>query len=214
MRKGRIPEVDDEALVLLALLGDLPAYDELVRRYRGAVLAVAQHELRSRELAEDAAQDALLLAFKALPQLEHPSQFAAWLGAITRHRARRMAQRASRDEPTEASELDQLILAHSEELGRSPVEDLERRFRIRSIAAALEQVPAEYQTVLRLRYFEEWPVAQIADFLSLPVTTVKWRLHQGRRAVRRQLEQATEENTHECTGSEPRRLAPHPPCAA
>ena len=214
MRKGRIPEVDDEALVLLALLGDLPAYDELVRRYRGAVLAVAQHELRSRELAEDAAQDALLLAFKALPQLDHPSQFAAWLGAITRHRARRLARGVGRDEPTEASELDQLILAHSEELGRSPVEDLERRFRIHSIGAALEQVPAEYQTALRLRYFEEWPVAQIADFLSLPETTVKWRLHQGRRAVRRQLEQAAEENTDEHPGTEPRRLAPHPPCAA
>src|SRR4030095_1828529 len=45
-----------------------------------------------REDAEDVAQDALLLAFKALPTIEEPSRFAAWLSAITRHRALRFSQ--------------------------------------------------------------------------------------------------------------------------
>ncbi len=42
--------------------------------------------------AEDVAQESLLLAFKALPGIEEPSKFAAWLSAITRHRALRFGK--------------------------------------------------------------------------------------------------------------------------
>ena len=45
-----------------------------VRRYRGAVTAVARQILPTDQAAEDAAQEALLLAFKALPQLEEPGR--------------------------------------------------------------------------------------------------------------------------------------------
>ncbi len=82
--RGHFPQTSDEALVLAALLGDLAAFDEIVRRFRGAVVAVAEQVLDSREVAEEVAQDSLLLAFKALPQLEDLSKFAGWLYAITR----------------------------------------------------------------------------------------------------------------------------------
>src|SRR5713101_8740196 len=85
-------EPPDEVLVVAAILGDLDAFDELASRYRAAVVRTAQ-AIVGREDAEDVAQDALLLAFKALPSIEEPRKFAAWLSAITRHRAFRFNKR-------------------------------------------------------------------------------------------------------------------------
>ena len=79
-------ESPDELLVLAAILGNLEAFEELVLRYRPAVVRLAR-TIVGTDYAEDVAQDSLLLAFKALPGIEEPRKFAAWLSAITRHRA-------------------------------------------------------------------------------------------------------------------------------
>src|SRR5215510_8426332 len=84
-------EPPDQILVVAAILGDLEAFDELASRYRAAVVRTAQ-AIVGREYAEDVAQEALLLAFKALPSIEEPRRFAAWLSAITRHRALRFGK--------------------------------------------------------------------------------------------------------------------------
>src|SRR6266481_1286994 len=85
-------ESPDEVLVMAAILGDLEAFEELVLRYRAAVVRLAR-TIVGANYAEDVAQDALLLAFKALPTIEEPGKFAAWLSAITRHRAFRFNKR-------------------------------------------------------------------------------------------------------------------------
>ncbi len=59
-------DLPDEVLVVAVILGDLAAFNELALRYRAAVVRLAQ-TIVGREDAEDMAQDALLLAFKALP---------------------------------------------------------------------------------------------------------------------------------------------------
>jgi DNA-directed RNA polymerase specialized sigma24 family protein len=64
-------EPPDEVLVVAAILGNLDAFGELARRYRAAVVRTAQAVV-GRDDAEDVAQDALLLAFKALPSIEEP----------------------------------------------------------------------------------------------------------------------------------------------
>jgi len=79
-------ETPDEVLVVAAILGDFDAFNELVTRYRAAVVRTAQSVVGAGD-AEDVAQEALLLAFKALPSIEDPSRFASWLMTITRHRA-------------------------------------------------------------------------------------------------------------------------------
>ena len=188
IQPGELRDVPDEKLVVAAMLGDLVSFDELVRRYRTAVLAVARKTLGSREAAEDVTQDVFLLAFKALPQLEEPAAFPGWLCAITRHRARRVAARDGRVEPAEPSQIDRLILSQSRELGAPADRRLYRTEADWEVRAALSRLTDDHRIVLLLYYFEEWPVARISEFLSLPVTTVKWRLHQGRLLVRRELD--------------------------
>jgi len=174
-------------LVMAALLGDLDAFDALVRRFRGAIIIVAEETSGCREQAEDIAQEVFLLAFKALPQLQDPSKFSSWLYAIARHRARRVSIQASRVRPMEPSVLDQLILANCHELSEHPAEQYARRAERAYVPEVLAQLPPDFRLPLRLRYYEEWPVQEISEFLMLPVTTVKWRLHKGRLLMRRML---------------------------
>ena len=169
----RLGQTDDGQLVGWAREGCRAAFDELARRYRTGVYLTARQIIGDGGQAEDVAQEALLIAFRALPTLADPKRFGAWLGAITRHRARRVAHQESRYVPLEPAHLDHLpapIAPEPEEL-----------------TEAFGTLAEEYQTVLRLRYWEEWSVGQIAAFLSLPVTTIKWRLHYGREVLRRRL---------------------------
>src|SRR5215216_717022 len=136
-------EPPDEVLVVASILGDLDAFDELATRYRAAVVRTAQ-AIVGREDGEDVAQDALLLAFKALPSIEEPSKFAAWLSAITRHRAMRFGKRESLHK-TGRVELDELLLENIEALSLPFVQESSEELRL-----ALEQIPADYAMVLRM----------------------------------------------------------------
>jgi RNA polymerase sigma-70 factor, ECF subfamily len=186
-RQENLTDVGDEELVLRSLVSDFAAFDELVRRFRRPVLAVAEQELRCREAAEDVVQDAFLLAFKALPQLEDPSKFAGWLCAIARHRARRVGARDGRSLATETLELDRLLLESMPQLAPDVLNEVVRKFEGEAVRLALSRLPEDYRAVLFLYYFEDWSVSQISGFLSLTNTTTKWRLHHGRELMRRQL---------------------------
>ena len=176
-------ELPDEVLVVAAILGDLSAFDELASRYRAAVVRTAQ-AIVGREDAEDVAQDALLLAFKALPSIEEPGKFAAWLSAITRNRAFRMGKRESTHRAGRV-ELDRLLLEEVAALNR-PL--LDESGESEELKLALESMPADYAMVLRLRYHDDMPLKRIAAFLGVPVSTVKWRVHRGKKLARNQIE--------------------------
>ena len=169
---------EEEELVVAAQAGDLEAFDMLARRYRPAALTVARQSLPAQQ-AEDAAQDALLSAFKALPSLQEPGRFPAWFGAIVRHRARRMGRVRSR----EPLALNQVIVTYAPAIVARLHED-ERSQRVR---CAISGLPAEVREPTTLHYLEGWTALQIAEFLSLPVSTVKWRLHTARRLLRNRL---------------------------
>lgn len=173
----------DEMLVLAAILGDLRSFDVLALRYRAAAYRVAQVSA-GNQLAEDVVQEALLLAFKALPSIEEPDKFASWLYAITRHVAYRLGQR-SRQESARRVELDEALLENSAALAQpfKPNENAEAAW----VRAGIEQLAEDYRLILQLRFYDEMPLRRIADFLDLPLTTVKWRLHRAKQLLRTRL---------------------------
>ena len=174
-------DAPDEVLVVAAILGDLEAFNELAGRYRAAAVRAAQ-AIVGRDDAEDVAQDALLLAFKALPSIEDPTRFAAWLAVVTRHRAFRFnkQQRAHR---AGRVELDEFLLGQLAALGGPMIENDDEE-----LSRAIENLPADYAMALRLRFLDEMPLKRIAAFLGVPVSTVKWRVHRGKQLLREQIE--------------------------
>ncbi len=189
------PETPDAVLVVAAILGDFGAFDELVRRYRAAVVRTAQAVVGAAD-AEDVAQDALLLAFKALPAIEDPARFAAWLMVITRHRALRFDRQERRRRRTLVA-LDAVLL---EQLGALNEPMVRQREAHEDLARALDTLPDAYALVLRLRFLDGVPLRRIAAFLDLPASTVKWRVYRGKQLLRHALKRL---DTPIATGNEP-----------
>jgi RNA polymerase sigma-70 factor, ECF subfamily len=175
-------ESPDELLVVAAILGNLEAFEELVVRYRPAVVRLARTIVGSED-AEDVAQDALLLAFKALPGIEEPRKFPAWLSAITRHRALRF-EKSENKHLSKRVVLDEALLEKIEALAK-PLADKERD---ESMIKALDTLPAEYAMPLRLRFLDDMPLNRIAAFMGVPLSTVKWRIHHGKKLLREKVE--------------------------
>ena len=189
----RLQYLSDAEVVGIAQLGSLEACDELVYRFRNATVLVAMQVLDCRETAHDVAQEAFLLAFRALPNLQEPGKFAGWLHAITRNHARRVGIRNKRQSPTEDAGLEQLLTQQNAPATDGLLEQVLETERENDIRALLSDLPSDIQIVLRLFYYEQWPVARIADFLSLPSTTVKWRLHDGRKRLSPRLAELLDE---------------------
>ena len=175
-------ESPDELLVVAAILGNLEAFEELVVRYRPAVVRLAR-TIVGADYAEDVAQDSLLLAFKALPSIEEPQKFAAWLSAITRHRALRFGKSETAQLSKQVA-LDEALLEKIEALSK-PLADKERD---ESLIAALDSLPADYAMPLRLRFLDDMPLNRISAFMGVPLSTVKWRIHHGKKLLRAKVE--------------------------
>lgn len=186
----------DIELVIAALVGNLEAFGELVRRFRPAVRSVVSGIVDSRESAEDIVQDTFLLAFKALPRLRDVSSFAPWLHAIARNRAIRCQQRAGRTVPY--SPLDAFILQESRAFDSKPLTSpaslLVHEESCREVRDALDDLPEEYQVVLRLRYWSEMPLQSIATFLDIPLSAVKWRMYRGKQLLKKCLDKRWKED--------------------
>lgn len=179
----------DEELVAAALLGYLPAFDELVRRFRPAVRLTARRYTGDEEAAEDLSQEAFLRAFKALPRLEEPARFGAWLHAITRNLALRERRNGARHQ-ARFSVLDDLLLPEIAAPEPSPTALLESSETHRVVRQAVESLPIPYRDVIVLHYWEGMPLPSVAAYLGIPLSTAKWRLRFARELLRRQAELA------------------------
>ena len=172
-----LPESPDELLVVEAILGNLEAFEQLVVRYRPAVVRLARG-IVGADYAEDVAQDSLLLAFKGLPGIDEPHKFAAWLSAITRHRAVRF-NKSETAHLIKRVPLDEALLEKIEALTK-PLAEKERD---EAMIKAIDSLPAEYGMPLKLRFIDEMPLNHIAAFMDVPLSTVKWRIHHGKKLL-------------------------------
>ena len=192
---SRITRIEDSALVLSARQGCQESCNELVRRYRGATLLAARQVTGAKESAEDVAQAAFIQAFQQLRQLQNPARFAPWLYTITRNIAQRVSRRESRISPIEDSKLDLLIETQGDGLIPNPLETLLASEETHAVRSVLKELAQPIRIVMQLYYYEQWDVAQIAEFLSLARTTVKWRLHSGRRQMSKLMNEMFQEET-------------------
>lgn len=163
--------------------------DELAaicREYRGRVVSYAA-KLIGRGEAEDIAQEVFVKVSRSLDTLLDRSRLAPWIFAITlntvRDAARRSALSASRAgtplTPSEGEPADSP--AGIPDVGaRSPEELAIRKEMVACYLGYLEALPHSYYEVYVLSEFEDLSNPEIARRLSLPVSTVKIRLHRAR----------------------------------
>ena len=181
-----LADANDAELVVAALAGNTQAFDVLVTRYRRAMLTIAQQIVRNPTDAEDVVQDAFLRAFEALPQLTDLNRFGAWLHSITRNRALRYYKSAGRYQPQE--DMEPYLNRGTDTSAADPAHIVERELTQQAIRDAIQELPADYQAVIELYYWAEMPQKRMAEFLSVPLSTVKWRLHKAKELLKTTLE--------------------------
>ena len=186
MHSAELIEASDAELVVAALAGNTHAFDVLVNRYRRAMLTVAQKIVRNPTDAEDVVQDALLRAFEALPQLTDLNRFGAWLHSITRNRALRYYRNSNRYQPQE--DMEPHLNRVSDTSAADPAHIVESESTQQAVRDAIQRMPSDYQAVVELYYWAEMPQKRMAEFLSLPLTTVKWRLRKAKEMLKTNLE--------------------------
>jgi RNA polymerase sigma-70 factor (ECF subfamily) len=178
-------DISDGELVRLACAGDPVAFRLLVERHRPAALARARYLARGASAtrsgdAEDVVQDAFLQAFVALDRLQDPDRFAGWLSGIVLNTYRAARRRQDRtDLVGEWSE--DLHPISADGLPEAALDDLDRGD---AVAQAVAGLSGRQQEAVRMFYFADLPVGQIADQLDDSPGAVKARLHQARRRLR------------------------------
>ena len=182
MHSEELIDASDAELVVVALAGNTQGFDVLVNRYRRAMLTVAQQIVRNAADAEDVVQDAFLRAFEALPQLTDLNRFGAWLHSITRNRALRYYKNASRYQPQE--DMEPYLNTVSDTSATDPAQIVESELTQQGIRDAIQSLPPDYQAVIELYYWAEMPQQRMAEFLSLPLTTIKWRLRKAKEQLK------------------------------
>ena len=169
----------DRDLVEAAQRGDQEAYVHLIRPRSDHLFAIAQRILRDVDRAEDALQDALVIAWRDLRGLRDPDRFDAWIGRLLVHECIDQATRERRrtanlrvlpvDGPTAP---DELVSVADRDL-------LERGFR---------RLPPDQRAILVLHHYLGYAPAEIAETLDIPAGTARSRLHNAHRAMRAALD--------------------------
>jgi RNA polymerase sigma-70 factor (ECF subfamily) len=173
-------EIDDGELVRRARSGDERAFGTLVQRYQRAAYTVSLSVTRRHEDAEDAAQEAFLVALERLDECRTPERFGGWLMTIVRNRARNLIRRESLRRTEE--------IPDSARAGDpSPSRDVERQELREEIMEAMEELSEVQRQVVLLHDLEGWKHREIAERLELPAGTVRSHLHFARKALRRAL---------------------------
>ncbi len=190
MPSSPVPAEADEARLLEALrAGDASAYETLVRRESGRMLAVARRFLRQEDDARDAVQDAFLQAFRALPRFAGEARLGTWLHRIVVN-ASLMKLRSRRRRPEEP--IDALLPVFEDGHHAAYVAEwrdgadtlLERAETRAFVRACIDALPESYRTVLLLRDVEELDTDEAARALELTPNALKVRLHRARQALR------------------------------
>lgn len=181
----------EQRLIEQAKNGNESAFIQLVERYKDKIFYLGLRMLRSAQDAEDIAQETFLRVYTNLDRFDVKHQFSTWIYRIASNlcidRIRKKKPRFSLDEPIANDEGGQdwySLQAGDEPTPEQTLLSLETRTEV---LEALEQVPPQYKAAIVLRYFHDLSLAEIGEVLSLPVTTVKTRLHRGREALRKKL---------------------------
>ena len=171
----------EEELVQRAQAGDTDAFGALVAEHQRFVYNLALRALTDPHEAEDAAQEAFVRAWVALPGFRRRAQFRTWLYRIVTNLCYSRLPRLRRDLAAlgeqDASE------APDEALG-GPEASLEAEEQQAILHREIESLPESYRLLIALRYQQELSYEEIARVVSLPLGTVKTGLHRAKARLR------------------------------
>ena len=167
--------MDQRQLVERAREGDHDAFAQLARTAVVRLDKAARLILRDPELARDAVQEGLIRAWRDLRKLRDPDRFDAWIYRLTvnacldqaRHRRRRVVE-------------VELMTLHAPSTPDGASAHADREL----VDEVLGQLDEQGRAIVVLHYYMGLPLTDVAATLSIPLGTVKSRLHRALTAMR------------------------------
>ena len=180
-------DVTDNDLLQRYLDGEGEAFAALLKRYEPELYGFLVRFTGNAALAEDVFQDTFLQVYRSAALVDLDRPFRPWLFTVAANKARDALRKRKRHA---AAPLDATVNSNGEESQNSYADlmaseipspdeismNLETRQAVHTI---VEQLPENLRMVLALSYFQELPHKEIAEILSVPVGTVKSRMHKA-----------------------------------
>lgn len=169
--------VSDEELMQSAQAGQVSAFEELVRRYRGPLLRVARSKLGDPVLAEDVVQDGLLAAYASRQTFNARASFRTWMWTIVLRLCGRQGRRAltARASGGSTGAVDPVL---TQPTGNG-LDALLRAEQSQLVHEALRELPEAQADAIRLRFFGGLAYDEIATAMESSVSGAKQRVRLG-----------------------------------
>jgi RNA polymerase sigma-70 factor (ECF subfamily) len=171
-----IDRLYQQLLVIRSLAGDRAAAEELIALHQPRLRAFVYKMLPGSQNVDDIVQDVWLDVFHDLARLQSPAAFTPWLYRIAHNRVYRSLRRRPH------ARLDEMEIQDRNGVPDFTFED------VQAVQAAMQQLEPEHREVLLLRFMEQMSYEQIAEAVGCPVGTIRSRLHNAKRQLRRILE--------------------------
>ena len=186
-----LPQTTDAELVAAILKGEQELFRDLVERYQGRLVNYLFRLLRSRQEAEDLAQDVFFKLYQALDRYDPKYKFSTWLfrvaqnAAIDQIRKRRLQLVSMDRQGTDEQGMGSWEFPSPDP---GPYRDLRNRERGAAIQYAIDGLPWDYRELIVLRHYGELSYDEIASLKDMPLGTVKNKLFRGRQMMKEKLQ--------------------------
>lgn len=156
--------------------GDADSFSRLSEQYYSTIVAIAYSRLSDRNLAEDAAQETLYVAFRDISKLKKVNHFGRWLMKICRNISSDMAKARRRDKLIAVEDCE---LHSIEETARDSCDEV-----VRSI---ISKLPLKAKEVIYLRFYNKLSYQEISNVLGISQEAVNGRLRRAKKLITKKL---------------------------
>lgn len=176
----------DSALIDEVLAGNTAAFSELVARYQRYVFSLALRFTKSREDAEEIAQDCFVKAYRSLATFQGASKFSTWLYGIVYHTSMTFLRKKRLDISSMDDEnIFMQVEDHASDLKANQVE---QKSRSEFLEKAIGLLLPDDAVIITLFYKGEQSLEEIAAATGYEANNVKVKLHRARQRLREKLE--------------------------
>lgn len=180
----RMDRAEEVRIIEAAVEGDRVAAGQLVKAHQASLYAYILRMSGRPDVAEDIVQDAFVRVLTNLHRFNPKYRFSTWLFTIAK---RLFVNAMQKHKPVYDSDTVSSRAGASSE-PYSPAIEWESAGRARdALDSALGELSADQREIVILFYQQDWPIAQIAEYLDMPEGTVKSHLHRGRAKMRKSL---------------------------
>src|ERR1700753_371023 len=179
-------KLSDAELIGQTLTGSQSAYAELVKRHQRFVFTLALRFAKTREDAEEIAQDCFIKAYRSLESFQGQSKFSTWLYSIVYTTAMTFL-RKKRVETTSIDDEDNFIQVESH-ASAYDVNNAENKSRSFYLEQAIAQLLPDDAAIITMFYKGEQSLEEIAQAMNMEANTVKVKLFRARQRLKERLE--------------------------